>query len=404
MAIRIIFVDDDTNVLSGLRRTLRSWQPEWDVVYVESGKAALTAIEHAPADIVVADLQMPDMDGFELLKRVRNHAPETVRIALSGHADRMAPLRGTGPIHQFLSKPCNSDVLKSTLLRAVSLRQFLSDPRLRQTVAQMEALPSLPHLLDQVTEELSSPTSSLGDIGDIIAHDAGMSTKVLQLVNSAFFGVHQRIGSPAQAVVVLGLDAIKVLVLSIRLFDQFSECDLAGLNLSDVWEHSVTVARVAKRLTLAEAPDENAAECAFLSGLLHDTGKLVLAANMPEKYRSVVRLAGNRANVFPTVERNVLGASHGEVGAYLMGLWGFPYEVVEAILLHHSPERTEQKIFNPLTAVHAANALVLANECDGIALPSATLNLEYLTQIGMVERIPLWEQMVSQSLGEGDRQ
>ena len=403
MATRVVFVDDDANVLSGLRRTLRSWQPEWDVVYVESGKAALEMIEKTPADIVIADLQMPEMDGFELLKRVRALSPQTVRIALSGHTDRLAHLRVTGPIHQFLSKPCDPEVLKSTLLRAVTLGQFLSDPRLRQTAAQMEALPSLPHLLDQVTDELSSPSSSLGDIGEIIARDAGMSTKVLQLVNSAFFGVHQRIGSPAQAVVLLGLDAIKVLMLSIRLFDQFSDCDLAGLTLPQVWEHSVVVARVAKRLTLAEAPDEDAAECAFLAGLLHDAGKLVLAANMPEKYRSVMRLAGSRPDVLPTVERNILGATHGEVGAYLMGLWGFPYEVVEAILLHHTPDRAELMTFRPLTAVHAANALALAEESDRVSLPSAALNIEYLTQIGMAERIPLWEQMVRQSLAEGER-
>ena len=402
MSTRIVFVDDDTNVLSGLRRMLRSWQPDWDVVYAESGKAVLEIVEKNPANIVVADLQMPEMDGYELLKKVRVIAPETVRIALSGHADRLAPLRAAGPIHQFLSKPCAPEILKSTLLRAVALGEFLRDPRLRQTAAQMEALPSLPKLLDEVTDQLASPTSSLGDIGDIIARDAGMSTKVLQLVNSAFFGIHQRIGNPTQAVVLLGIDAIRVLMLSIRLFDQFEGCDVAGLCVCDVWDHSVMVARVAKRLTLAESPDENVAECAFLAGLLHDAGKLVLAANMPDKYRSVIRLAGSRQDVLSTVERNILGASHGEVGAYLMGLWGFPFEVVEAILLHHTPERSDPMVFHPLTAVHAANALVLAENAEGVTLPSASLNVDYLTQINMAERVPLWEQMVHQTLLEGD--
>lgn len=405
---RILFIDDEANVLNGLRRMLRPMRNEWDMVFVNSGEKALAFMEGQFLDIIVSDLRMPGMDGVELLEEVRRRSPQTVRIALSGHADKTSTLRAVTQIHQFISKPCEPDVLKEIISRAIGLGQTLTDPRLKGVVAQMKTLPSLSRLYDNVVEELDSPDASAGEIGERIAKDAGMSSKVLQLVNSALIGMPQIVGDPVQATVLLGLETVRTLVLSVKIFDEFLDEDLCGLSHEAVWQHSVNVARLAKRIALAEDANEHVAECAFLSGLLHDTGKFVFAANMPERYGSVLKLGDGDPLVTDRVERKVMGATHGEVGGYLMGLWGFSETIIEAIMHHHVPSAAPERGFHPLTAVHVANVLVRQSEKrrarkNKSAPPAYSFDTEYLERLNMADRIPLWTNMAGASIAATEK-
>lgn len=395
----ILIVDDEANVLSGLRRLLHSARKEWTIAYACDGEEAIALFDTTRFDIVVSDLRMPKMDGITLLEEVRRRSPETVRIALSGHADRESTLRAARHIHQFLSKPCAAETLIATLERAVRLGRLLQDNVLKALVSAMESLPSLPALYDDVVCSLESPTASIAEVGVLIGRDMGMSAKVLQLVNSAFFGLPQHVANPSQAAILLGLDNLKVLVLGIRIFDHYHASKLGGLELDALWNHSVDVARLAKRLALAEAADDATAEYAFLSGLFHDVGKLVMAANLPGKYRSVLKLAGPQPNATPSVERRIIGCTHGEMGGYLMGLWGFSEQIIDALVCHHEPSQREDTTFTPLLAVHVANTLThhLHAPAD---TPVAGLDMACLERLGKVERISLWEKMARQTIGE----
>jgi len=394
----ILVVDDEANVLSGLRRVLRSARKEWEIAYAADGEEALALFDSTRFDIVLSDIRMPKMDGITLLEEVRRRSPETVRIALSGHADKEDTLRGARHIHQFLSKPCAAETLLATLERAVRLGRLLQDNVLKALASSMESLPSLPVLYDNVVHSLESPTSSLAEVGAMISRDIGMSAKVLQLVNSAFFGLPQQVTSPSQAAILLGLDNLKVLVLGIRIFDHYHTSKLGGLELDELWNHSVDVARLAKRLALAETADDATAEYAFLGGLFHDVGKLVMAANLPGKYRSVLRLAGPQLSAIPSIERRVIGCSHGAMGGYLMGLWGFAEQIIDTLVCHHEPSLRDDAVFTPLTAVHVANALHHSLQQAGGAPPE--LDMVYLERMGKTERIPLWEKMACQTIGE----
>lgn len=396
--VRVLFVDDEPNVLDGLRRMLRDKRREWAMTFVASGEEALQIVLNDFVDIVVSDLRMPGLDGVSLLKEVRKKSPETVRIALSGYADRSETLRAVTQIHQFLSKPCDPELLKYRLDRAVELGRLLTDSKLKQLVSQMETLPSLAPLFDDVLEKLEDGGASLGEIGESISHDPGLSTKVLQLVNSAFVGLPQLVGDPVQATVLLGLDTVETLVLSVKVFEEFERNASDAESVSEVWEHCVAVARLSKRIALAEAADEQVAEQAFLSGLLHDTGKLVYATNMPSRYLSVVRLGRGDAAITDRVERNVIGASHGVVAAYLVGLWGFTDEVLEAIAMHHQPSLSSTGHFTPLTAVHAANVLVRHHQAPHSGnTKHIEFDLDYLDRLGLRERVPLWDEMYRQT-------
>lgn len=397
---RILFVDDEANVLSGLRRMLHSMAHEWEMVFFDDPIVALEAVKTEFFDIIVSDLRMPQMDGVTLLQEVRKHSPETVRIALSGYADRDATLRALSQIHQFLSKPCEPDGLKHALMNAVNFGKLLTDERLRRLLAQMETLPSIDNLFDDVVKELQLPDISAGEVGELIAKDASMSAKVLQLVNSALFGLPQVISDPVQATIIIGLDTINVLVLSVKLFDEFIQEHVGGLSIPELWQHCVDVARLAKRLALAECASEIEAEQAFLGGLLHDIGRLALANYQPDRYRSVVSLSQDHAEWVVSLEDRFMGGNHAEVGAYLMGLWGFAEPIIDAIYLHHAPSAREAEGFTPLAAVHIANAFLHHHgEWDDAAF-YALLDRTYIERLGMLERIPVWREMAQQAIGK----
>jgi HD-like signal output (HDOD) protein len=391
---RILFVDDEPSVLQGLQRMLRGQRQEWEMEFAPNGEAALRLLEQHPVDVVVSDMRMPGMDGAKLLSEVTRRYPQTVRIILSGQTDKEAILRSVGPAHQFLAKPCDPDLLKETVARACALRQLLHSEHLKGLVSQVRSLPSLPHLYVQIQEELQSPNASLQRVGQIISQDIGMTAKVLQLVNSAFFGIQRRITQPAQAVALLGLETVNAVVLSVKLFSSFDQALMGRAHLTTLWEHSMATARLAKRITLAEPDGPRLANYAFMGGLLHDAGKLVLATDLATAYREALALAEREQLADWVAEQRVLGATHAEVGAYLLGLWGLPDPIVEAVAFHHHPDECAGRAFSALTAVHVANALDQESRHTADAPARPYLCADYVAALGLTDRLPAWREMV----------
>jgi HD-like signal output (HDOD) protein len=223
-----------------------------------------------------------------------------------------------------------------------------------------------------------------------------MTAQVLKLANSAFFGLSRQLSSAEEAVAYLGLDTIKSLVLSIHAFSQFEKAETGDLNIESLWGHSLQVASSAKRISKLEVHDAKAAEEAFTAGMLHDIGKLVLAVNLPTEYAQAMRLAQSSLEL-PLAEYQVFGANHADVGAYLIGLWGLPVPVVEAVALHHCPSRATRPVFSPLTSVHVANVFEWeASRCANGA-PPPQLDANYLCLAGVSLRVPAWRQALRET-------
>ncbi len=401
---RILFVDDEPNVLQALRRMLRPLRKEWDMSFVDSGEEALKAMAQQPCDVIVSDIRMPGMSGVELLEKVRDQYPGTARIALSGQADNEAIFASVGPVHQFLSKPCDAETLKVTVGRACALHQLLRAEKLRKLVAQTTALPSQPAVYNDLVKALQAPDVSLRVVQELIARDIGMTTKVLQLVNSAFFGIRQHISSVSQAVNLLGLDIIKALVISLRIFEQFDPQKLGGLSLDALFDHSMTVGAAAKQIARAEKTERPVADDGFMAGILHDVGKLIIAVRLPEEYKKM-RLASAKSNMpLHVIEQKVLGATHAEAGAYLLGLWGLPNNIVEAVAFHHQPAHSMTKAFSSLTAVHAANALVHDADAENETDTPSLLDTSYVDALGLSHRLEDWRGIVSDVVDRKEEQ
>jgi len=397
MKLRVLFVDDEPRVLQGLKRMLYGMRNEWDMVFAESGEQALELFCQRPFDVIVTDMRMPGMNGAELLARVSEKYPDTIRFILSGHSDQNLILKSVGTAHQYLSKPCDAETLKNAVKRASELRKLLADESVSTLAKQIKTLPSFPKVYLDLMNELKSPDTSIQKIGEIISRDIGMTAKVLQLVNSAFFGLPRRVTDPAQAVSLLGLDVIKGLVFTVHIFSELKVDRAAGIDPDRLWRHSMNVGRLAKRV--AASVSNEASGDALIAGLLHDAGKLMLAANVPEQYREAVERAKSEDKPMFEVENDVFGMSHAELGGYLLGLWAFPDTIVEALAYHHKPSLSAATELSPVLAVHVADAI--DHECgvggDG-GCPQ--VDLDHLESVGLRDQLPLWREICLQELEE----
>ena len=391
---RVFFVDDAPEILKHLQRTLAPMEAEWTMEFFSSAKSALAAISQGPCDVVVSDMTMPGMDGAQFLTEVRKVSPHTIRIILSGDQSPVNYLRSASVAHRFLQKPVDTEVLKANIAQAEALRVVLANPALRTLVSEIKTLPSLPSIYQDLMQEMQSPQASLKKASRIVAKDLGMVTKILQLVNSAFFGLRTHVSDPEQAVALLGFETIKSLVLSSHVFAQFDQNRLPGFSLEALWRHAMLTATCARRIAKEAGANQPVMDEAFTAALLHDVGVLVLAANKPDDYVRVLDLMRTDHTSDWAAERDIFGADHAHVGAYLLGIWGLGDGIVEAVAFHQHPGDYKASGFQAVTAVHVANAFAEV-QAGPDAGTNDVLNLDqnYLTRENFFASIPHWREL-----------
>ncbi|EKD35399.1 MAG: hypothetical protein ACD_75C01926G0002 [uncultured bacterium] len=391
---KIIFVDDEPNILDGLRRMLRSLRNEYDMHFASGGREALALMEEDRFDVVVSDMRMPGMDGAELLETIQKKHPHAIRIMLTGQADEQSILRTVGVVHQFLAKPCDPERLKIILTRTSALQDMLSDGGLKDLISQVGKLPSLPTIFAKLQKAIATPGVEIDEIGEIISQDIAMTAKVLQLVNSAFFGIYSRVDTPARAVTLLGLDTIKVLILNLELFSEIKVADEV-FQIDRLWEHSLLVGKMARAIAANESDDKDVISNTFLAGTLHDLGKLILLSSQPKQYRQVIELTQEKSISMIEAEQAVFGVGQSAVGAYLVGLWGFNGSIIEAICFHNCLEKYPGDVFTPTLAVHVANIMYYKHRPGEIIGKNLGINMPVLERLGFQAKLEEWEEICS---------
>ncbi len=396
----ILFVDDEEMVLQGLKRMLRSCRDEWEMVFVDSGAKALDAMTQSPFDIVVADMRMPVMNGAELLYEVMKRYPLTVRLILSGHSDNELIFKAMGATHQYIAKPCDPVLLQAVLRRAIGSVEILHDTELKILIGRMTALPSLPILYNEIMAKLPQPNVQLHDITGIISKDIGMTAKILQLVNSAFFGMPYRVTDLNAAVSFLGLNVITSLFVSVHIFSEFNGFKIKGFSMEHLWKHSLDTATLANQISKLESKNSTIANDAFVAGILHDSGRIILAANFPKQYSEAIALAREERCEISTAEKMVFKHTHSEVGGYMMSLWGLPLHIVEAVSYHHNPSFISEQTFCALTAVHIANSFGDSDFETKEGIVSSPLDLNYLKSMNLLDRLPVWRKLAQTEVSD----
>ena len=350
----ILFVDDERAVLDGLRARLHALNSKWTMKFVESGALAITEMQEHPYDVIVTDMRMPTMSGATLLEHVGANWPQTIRVVLSGYSELEMTTSLVPLAHQYLSKPCQPHQLENVIERCLLLHDLLSRPQLRAVVGRIQKLPSVPAIYAAFQSILSNECVTNAEVAALVTADAALAARVLQIVNSAFFRLAKRISSVEQAVVYLGFSAVRNLAMSVEVFSQWPGGLSSGLDLGLMQLHAQGVAAAANAL----AAKTTFADDAMLAGLLHDIGYWVLAQECPEELGKAVALSISVRIPLYAAEMEIIGASHAEIGAYLLGIWGLPYSVVEAVAHHHQPGRVSHSEFDVLAAVVSAHALL----------------------------------------------
>jgi len=386
LKLNILFVDDEANVILGLKRMLRVFREDWNFFFSQSGNDALEIMSHTEMHVIVSDMRMPQMNGAELLEIVKEKYPATIRVILSGQSDEELALKSTRTAHKFISKPAEPEILKQTILQTYNLHQSLNDEVLRKVINGINRLPSLPKTYLEVENELAKENFSLQKITEIISNDMIMSVKILQIVNSAFFGLPQKLSNLGQAINLIGANTIKSLIIYVQVFKTFEGNTKISKLLEEIWEHSLTVAKCSKLITSKVGKNPKGADEAYIAGLLHDIGKIVILST--PKYRDLIlKYMEENDSTYNIAEKKILEITHSEVGGYLLCLWGLPETVIESVLYHHGNEKMDFSTINTCSTVYLANFFIKQQETEN-ELKNINCSKEELDEIrGICENI-----------------
>lgn len=377
----IVFVDDERELLDGLRTRLYKRRKDWNMQFVLSGKEAIAVFEAQHVDLIVSDVRMPGMDGGQLLAFVKERWPTAMRIIVSGYSDPAQAVRLTSLAHQYVAKPCDDRHLENIIERCFNLQALLAQESLRNVVGRIGQLPAMPKTYGRLQTALAQPAVTTGEIADIVNSDAAIAGKVLQITNSAFFRLRKPMVRIKDAVTYLGFATIRNLVLSAEIFAQWKMPQgLPEVDPETLQSHAQHSAAACKALAGGRvSPDD-----AWLAGLLHDIGYWILVQECPKELAQALALS--RAQDLPlfACERRTIGAAHAEVGAYLLGLWGLPYPIVEAVALHHTPRTITPHGYDLVGALAISHALLAPPIAHAMSAPhkgDAEIDASYLSTL-----------------------
>jgi len=219
----------------------------------------------------------------------------------------------------------------------------------RKALREVKNLPTLPGIVIKLTQMAEDPDTSTEQMGRMISKDHILAVKLLKLVNSAFYGFPQRISSLNSAIILLGINVIKSLIISASIFEVMEDQDI------ELWEHSLGCAVVssvlAKRLGMSEPEEVSTA------GLIHDIGKVAIKMELPREYELITRLVHDKQISRIEAEREVLGLDHAEVGGWLAKSWNLPGKLIEPIACHHDPRLAKDEQLAS-AIVHFSNIII----------------------------------------------
>lgn len=404
MKKRILFVDDNQQMLTAIRRMLWSAQDRWEMNFLRSGDEALELLSRQHHDVIVADMRMPGMDGRRLLRTVRKQYPWMMRLLLSGESNLKSILRSAPEAHQFLTKPVSAEQLSTVIERGCCMRDMILSHEIKSIIGKIDVLPAQPAVYEALLTVLDDEAAPVEAISVVIAKDVALSADILKLVNSSFFGPRVKVRSLKQAVTLLGMETIKGLVLGLQLVKIFDTRKIPEFSFPRLWEHSLATARLARQIAILEGLSPEAQDDSYIAGMLHDLGKFVLADKLTAEYQRVVETARNENVTIDLVESREFGAVHAQAGAYLLGLWGLSDSVLEAVAFHHAPKALGITEMSVLAAVHVAN--VLEHELVVINPDYAkhSMDMEYLSEAGLADRLDTWKLACREALMEGAAQ
>ena len=347
----LILLASDTDARAAqLKQEIEDQGLDWTLEWT-SNADALLADDRTP-DVVVCAEEVGDCSGIGLLGQLRTRHPEAMRILTTRTDEEQQPMHALEVAQRVLPEPLDALALIDAVESAMELRTLLGDPALKKAIGRIGSLPAAPNQYLALTRMLRDPNVSAARIADTIGKDPAVAAQVLRMTNSAYFSTGREITDLRSAVTRLGQNVLRQLVLASEVF-------FVGASSSEamgVRDRALRISRLAGQML-----SDSSAEMASTAGLLAEVGLLLPAASR--------------------IDESGVTVPHNTAGAYLLGLWGLPAPIVEAVALYTNPSRIRG--FWIAGAVHVAAALVNGTDVDGA----------YLRKVGQYEQLPRWRDM-----------
>lgn len=396
--MKVLLVDDEVQVLRGVSRMLESEMDDWEVETANSGAEALNMLDTEKFNVVVSDMRMPGMDGAQLLAEIAEQFPDVLRVVLSGQADRETVMRAIQPMHQYLAKPCDPQLLIDVISRAEVFQATILSVDVLNAIGNANCLPSIPEIVSELNLELESSNCNTASIAAIVSRDPVVSARILQLANSAIFGMRRPIVELDQAIGVIGSEMVRSLVLTQALMAEAKHDSV--LPREKLFEHSFRTAVITRELAEIASLDFGQLNTIFTSGLLHDIGKVLLVNAFTERYENVMAQAEAANRSISEFELREFGATHEGVGAYLLEMWGIPTEIIEIVAAHHNFEICAKRNLK-FQIVYAANWIANGADEDKL-LQVAQAAGESPKNEAFKEQLLLWKKLYTEQTTEAD--
>jgi HD-like signal output (HDOD) protein len=368
--MKVMFVDDEPMVLKGIKRSL--FDTGWEIILADSGQQALDILSDTPVDFVISDMQMPGMNGAELLEKVSELYPSTVRVVLSGHADKNMAAKASFVAHQWFSKPCSPDEIKKTVERINIIQQALPNQKIKEIVGKIKVLPSAPKTFFRI-KQLFDADVDMNFIANVIGEDPALTAKILQISNSSFFMLNTKVQRIEDAITRLGADVVYCVVAIAEIYS--NTIKITGYSIEKEQQHSMSTALLGASLAPPEAREET-----MLVGLLHDIGMYILFMLAPDSVETYLQKR-IKSEDNTALEHELFGADHTQLAGYLLHLWNFPYHLIDSILLHHQPLKLMEHKFGAAAAIYVANLL----------MSKQPLNEDFVAHFQLADKLPGWE-------------
>ncbi|PKM07217.1 MAG: hypothetical protein CVV14_09365 [Gammaproteobacteria bacterium HGW-Gammaproteobacteria-4] len=358
----VLIAGNNLDARAGLEQAVADFDLDWQIAFASDAAAALEVATQRTVDVAAVDLRSPGIDGPALLAAIRKRHPEVVRLLLTDESQQGDAMGVLESAHRFLNKPLRADELVEAVESVCELREILDSPQLKALIGAIGELPPAPNLYLKLTRVLSDPNAPANAAATLVAQDPVMASKVLRLCNSAFFSGGRTVSDIRTAVVRLGQENLRRLVLASEVFSG-SKID-SGIDREAMQLRALRASQLAARLL-----GGSSAELAATAALLSDVGMLLPGVSIPK--------AGDTTpDAMP---------HYAEAGAYLLGLWGLPMPIVEAVASHHQPGKSRSRGFWVGGAVHVARALVSGEDIDE----------DYLDSVGLRDRLPAWRKLAA---------
>jgi len=345
----ILFVDDEKAILNSIRREF--FDSQYEIYTATSGKEALELLSENEINLIVSDMRMPEMDGYELLKKVKILYPSVIRLILSGFTDEKTAFKSiyNNLAKLFITKPWKKDDFRKAIDDVFKTEELLSNNTILKFVIEMGKLPTIPSILTEISEVVENDDQNMDKIVEIIESDITLSSEVLRIINSAFYGI--KTASVKNAVLSLGLVNLKNIIATAEVFKL--EHDFFNKNL--IWEHSNLANNILIEL-YNKVLNKKIPDYYKTAGLLHDIGKVAFFKIYNEEYDELYKSSENRGvEEISKLEKEKFNINHEELGGYLLKWWDIPYAIVESALYHHNPRLSSEENRELVSMIHIAD-------------------------------------------------